>query len=1136
MAGSLRKRFGLFRWKKESREKSKAQDGPEIHGSIASANSSEVSVLRPEQAASSTTVTPSLPQSTINASQTPAPAVPPTPSSKTLPVLSNTSDKAAKAPQTATDGQAVEIGENLVAYVSLWDRAYDALKEEEPDRVTEYEQLLSRVLIRVPSISQLASNQTDDVKIANQVPQNDPIARRKKLKEITELGLKHMEDKKVSTTLLGHEIVLQDVVAKVAGAVEWVEGHVKDAIKDLPYASIVMAGVSLVLPLLKNPAAAEEANRDGFTYVTSQMRYFAAMESLLLPQDTKPDLKDDLTERLVDLYKLIIDFQVQSVIRFYRTQTKNFFRGAINYDGWDQKLQYIKDTDVALVSRFETTMSASRLQVLRDLAGRAEESRIALNSLLAKVQEHIEVSRQQLGVLQKISQHITDPQDHACLQGLRITDPHDDKSRIEQAKGGLLTGSYCWVLDNDDFRQWRNNQDSRLLWIKGDPGKGKTMLLCGIIDELTKSIPNTTTVSFFFCQATDARINNATAVLRGLIFLLVSHQPSLISHVRQRYDQAGKQLFEDANAWEALSKIFTNILEDPHLQSTYLVIDALDECTGDLSRLLNFIAKTSSTYSDVKWIVSSRNWPNIEKGLDDATQKVRLCLELNEESVSAAVANYIQSKVDLLAKQNQYDNDTRDAVRAYLSSNAYGTFLWVALVCQELAGISGWEAEEMLTALPPGLDALYERMMSQICSSRNSQLCKNILAVVSVVRRPITLDELPSLVDMPPRCSGSRDVLAEIVGLCGSFLTLRDHTIAFVHQSAKDFLVQKASREIFPSGIQHVHRSIFSRSLRVLANILRRDIYGLSAPGFPIDQVKQPNPDPLAAARYSCVYWIDHLSECDATRDEVESIDRFLRRSYLYWLEALSLLQGHGDLVWSVVFSPDGQRVASGSGDRTIKIWDTASGTCTQTLEGHGSSVLSVAFSPDGQRVASGSRDKTIKIWDTASGSCTQTLEGHGSWVLSVGFSPDGQRVASGSGDRTIKIWDTASGSCTQTLEGHGDFVLSVAFSRDGQRVASGSDDNTIKIWDTASGSCTQTLEGHGDLVWSVAFSPDGQRMASGSDDKTIKIWDTASGSCTQTINVGLTATHLSFDHANAYINTNIGRIQIATATMESPN
>lgn len=118
------------------------------------------------------------------------------------------------------------------------------------------------------------------------------------------------------------------------------------------------------------------------------------------------------------------------------------------------------------------------------------------------------------------------------MQSLRITDPYDDKSRIEQAKGGLLTGSYCWVLDNDDFRQWRYNQDSRLLWIKGDPGKGKTMLLCGIIDELTKSIPNTTIVSFFFCQATNARINNATAILRGLIFLLVRHQPSLISHVR----------------------------------------------------------------------------------------------------------------------------------------------------------------------------------------------------------------------------------------------------------------------------------------------------------------------------------------------------------------------------------------------------------------------------------------------------------------------------------------------------------------------------------------------------------------------------------------------------------------------------
>jgi hypothetical protein len=297
-----------------------------------------------------------IPQLTANTPPHLGRAVPPTPSDTPSPASpSNTSGEVEEIYVAAIDGQAVNVGGNPLEGVSLWDRAYDILREEEPDRVATYEQLLSRVLIRgMPSIrpitsslvltqrnpvqckSQPAAKDTEDVvKITNQVPRNDPIARREKLKEITELGLKHMEDKKVSTTLLGHEIVLQDVVAKVAGAAQWAEDYVKDAIKDLPYASIVMAGVSLVLPLLKNPTAAEEANRDGFTYVTSQMRYYAAMESLLLPQDTKPDLKDDLTQRLADLYKLIIDFQVQSVIRFYRTRTKNFFRGAVNYDSWD---------------------------------------------------------------------------------------------------------------------------------------------------------------------------------------------------------------------------------------------------------------------------------------------------------------------------------------------------------------------------------------------------------------------------------------------------------------------------------------------------------------------------------------------------------------------------------------------------------------------------------------------------------------------------------------------------------------------------------------------------------------------------------------------------------------------------------
>jgi hypothetical protein len=519
-------------------------------------------------------------------------------------------------------------------------------------------------------------------------------------------------------------------------------------------------------------------------------------------------------------------------------------------------------------------------------------------------QELVEINRGQLGVAQdylgfakEMDRRMSNAENRVCLQDLQTTNPCKDKNRIEQDKGGLLKDSYYWVLENAEFRQWRDAGQNQLLWIKGDPGKGKTMLLCGIVDELIKSTSQTANVSFFFCQATDARINNATAVLRGLLYLLVKQQQSLISHIREIYDDAGKQCFEGVNAWVTLSKIFTNILEDPRLHSTYLVIDALDECTIDLSLLLKLIVQKSSAHSRVKWIVSSRNWPSIEKDLETATHKVRLRLELNEQSVSAAVVKYIQIKVDWLAKRNEYDDDTRDAVQCYLSSNANGTFLWVALVCQQLADISGWEAEEILIQFPAGLDALYSRMMDQICNSKRSKLCKSILAIVSVVYRPIILDELESFVDMPSRSSGNYKALAEIIGLCGSFLTLRERTISFVHQSAKDFLIEKASKEIFPSGIEDKHYTIFSRSLQVMHKTLRRDIYSLKTPGFPIDQVKKRDPDLLAAARYSCLYWIDHLLDCGSIGNMINdlkdsgSVAQFLCQSYLYWLEALSLMK-----------------------------------------------------------------------------------------------------------------------------------------------------------------------------------------------------------------------------------------------------
>ena len=168
------------------------------------------------------------------------------------------------------------------------------------------------------------------------------------------------------------------------------------------------------------------------------------------------------------------------------------------------------------------------------------------------------------------------------------------------------------------------------------------MLLCGISDELRNSTPRSTLLSYFFCQTTDSRINSAAAVLRGLLYIRLHQQSSLVSHVRRKYNHAGKSLFEDTNAWAALSEIFADVLRDTSLSTTYLIIDMLEECVADRPKLLSFIAKQSSASPRIKWVVSSRNWPVIREQLETAEHKTRLSLELNAESVAAAVKIFIQ--------------------------------------------------------------------------------------------------------------------------------------------------------------------------------------------------------------------------------------------------------------------------------------------------------------------------------------------------------------------------------------------------------------------------------------------------------------------------------------------------------------
>ncbi|KAL5002744.1 hypothetical protein BDV10DRAFT_180967 [Aspergillus recurvatus] len=701
------------------------------------------------------------------------------------------------------------------------------------------------------------------------------------------------------------------------------------------------------------------------------------------------------------------------------------------------------------------------------------------------------------------------------------SDPLNEMARIQQSKGGVLSACYQWIVESDGFQRWQNQLSTSLLWMKGGPGKGKTMTLIGLIERLIKphfagdgdSTPN---LACFFFQNNVPHLNNATSALRALIWRLLWKYHTLSKYIPDEYRcKKGRRLeiFEGPNAFAILATMLSQMLHDQSIGECVLTIDAVDECETNMELLLDWITnETSRPRSRVKWLLSSR--PNIAIG--DSLRAID-CLELlslddNPASVDAAVEYSIENKVEQLAQRKSLSEELRTDVKMTLKRKAESTFLWVALVAQRLLRCPRMNIRKELDKLPSGLVPLYDHSLARIESYTDfgdDDLLRGALRATILASRPLDIEELILLAG----CAEiSSDDIPELVDLCSCFLILRDNHVFLQHQSVKEYFCTGPGQRIFSegNGICIEHKSLFERLLGGMEARLHHDVYCLRHPGSHIDHIAVPDPDPLSGLGYAATYWIEHIGMClegtlSVPRDadsgsELNRAYNFLQCHFFHWLEALSLMHQinkapmimrHLTRIIETHFSKD-EHLKSFVEDAyqfTLYNMSCAQDTPLQIY------FSGLTFTPQRSVIRSMFRDE-IPTWlknpdnlDEQWSPCLHVLEGHMKPVVSVIFSPDTRLVISGSEDNTIRVWDTATGACLQILKGHEASISHIAVSPDSAHIASSALDETVRVWGLQLGELEMILKTK-DSIDSIAFSMDGHQLTLLSALNQVQIWD----------------------------------------------
>ncbi|GAM44151.1 NACHT and Ankyrin domain protein [Talaromyces pinophilus] len=399
----------------------------------------------------------------------------------------------------------------------------------------------------------------------------------------------------------------------------------------------------------------------------------------------------------------------------------------------------------------------------------------------------------EMNIVNKAITAVSEEKASRCRNAIFLSDPHVDRECLISEKGTRVAGTCEWITQNESYQAWLHG-DTPFLWISGGPGRGKTMLSIFLTEEIERVVQNMEDANmlFYFCTHKYEKHNTAVAMIRGLVYQIVTNRPKLIKHVLPSFETP-ERARQTLSSLDSLWIIFRRLVQDIDIGTTFCVIDGLDECDEDTLSVL--VPKIAGIFSQepsqpttrlFKMVIISRDIPGL-----------RGCLQVkldpdNDERVASDIRLFISSRVAELSRMEGFNDKFVTTVQKSLLERCEGTFLWVGFIMKELSRKRTCsEVLETLENLPSGLPALYSRMLLQI-ESKHRPISSVILRWVTMAARPLTLQELTAAVGIQSSTLiTAQQAIRDRITLCGLFLKMQGQEVVLVHQSARDYLLRK---------------------------------------------------------------------------------------------------------------------------------------------------------------------------------------------------------------------------------------------------------------------------------------------------------------------------------------------------------